>query len=89
MLPWQYGFPSCSVSTVRFESAPVRKTNPEAVKPDVGVAVDGFSMSNSGTPIYVRAHNSLPFLLRLRGYGPIHLVKMVVSVRASELLYLA
>lgn len=81
----QSGCPRYSVSTVRFESALVnsRETDLQAVKPDVDVDGDG-SVSNAGTPSYVRPRNSLR--LRLRRYGPIHLVRMAV---ASGVLYLA
>jgi hypothetical protein len=84
----RYGFPSYSVSTARLESALVRETDREGVKMDAGVAVDD-SVSEAGKAIYVRSHNSLPLPLRLHGYGPIRLVRMVVNVHASEPLYLA
>ncbi len=81
----RYGSPSCSVSTVHYESVLERETKREVVKP----AVVDDSKSDEGTPSYVHVHVSLPLLRRLRGCGPTRLARMVVNVHASEYLSLA
>lgn len=80
---WQFGCPGYSVSIVSFESALVRETGWEAVKLDVGV-VGADSVWEAGTLSYVHPHDSLQLHLRLRGYGPIRLVRMAVNVLARE-----